>query len=85
MLKSLVLYYLYKLNLIIVKSYFGNQIIIMKLNNHYNKVIYNKCLYYNFDSQVNLIVVLEIINMLDQMLLSKGIDINNDYCEAVKR
>ena len=27
----------------------------------------------------------EIINMLDQMLLSKGIDINNDYCEAVKR
>lgn len=27
----------------------------------------------------------EIINMLDQMLLSKGIDINSDYCEAVKR
>jgi hypothetical protein len=27
----------------------------------------------------------EIINMLDQMLLSKGIDINNDYCESVKR
>lgn len=27
----------------------------------------------------------EIINMLDQMLLSKEIDINSDYCEAVKR
>ena len=27
----------------------------------------------------------EIINMLDQMLLSKGIDINENYCEAVKR
>lgn len=27
----------------------------------------------------------EIINMLDQMLLSKGIDINNNYCEVVKR
>lgn len=27
----------------------------------------------------------EIINMLDQMLLSKGIDINSDFCEAVKR
>ncbi len=27
----------------------------------------------------------DIINMLDQMLLSKGIDINSDYCEAVKR
>lgn len=27
----------------------------------------------------------EIINMLDQMLLSKEIDINSDYFEAVKR
>ncbi len=27
----------------------------------------------------------EIINMLDQMLLSKGIDINENHCEAVKR
>jgi len=27
----------------------------------------------------------EVINYLDQMLLSKGIDINEDYCEAVKR
>lgn len=27
----------------------------------------------------------EVINMLDQMLLQKGIDINSDYCEAIKR
>jgi hypothetical protein len=27
----------------------------------------------------------EIINMLDQMLLSKNIDINENHCEAVKR
>jgi energy-converting hydrogenase A subunit M len=27
----------------------------------------------------------EVINYLDQMLLAKGIDINLDYCEAVKR
>lgn len=27
----------------------------------------------------------EVINYLDQMLLSKGIDINEDYCEKIKR
>ena len=27
----------------------------------------------------------EIINMLDQMLLSKNIDINEDYCYEIKR
>jgi hypothetical protein len=27
----------------------------------------------------------EVINYLDQMLLAKDIDINLDYCEAVKR